>query len=138
MAELNVFKDNEVKKMQSKFSEFSLKECQIHDFYFKTLGAAKYKELLFTLKLLLTTSHGQAAVERRFTLNSAIFKTKMSPETVVSKKIIKDHMLPFNLKPYTIEITNPLIVAFKYSHRRYKIHLEEEKKKRQETKGGRY
>ena len=43
--------------------------------------------------------------------------------------MIKDHMPSFNLKPHTIEIANPLIVAFKSSPGRYEIHLEEEKKK---------
>ena len=46
----------------------------------------------------------------------------------------KYHMLSFNLKPYTIELTNPLIVAFKSSCRRYEIQLEEEKNKKQVTK----
>ena len=46
----------------------------------------------------------------------------------------KYHMLSFNPKPYTIELTNPLIVAFKSSCRRYEIHLEEEKNKKQVTK----
>ena len=42
-------------------------------------------------------------------------------------------MLSFNLKPHTIEIRNLLIVVFKSSRRRYEIHLEEEKRKKQET-----
>lgn len=54
----------------------------------------------------------------------------MSPETVVSKRMSKDHMLAFNLKPHPIETTNPLIVAFKFSCQRYEIHLEEEKKEK--------
>ena len=45
----------------------------------------------------------------------------------------KYHMLSFNQKPDTIEITNPLIVAFKSSCRRYEIHLVEEKNKKQVT-----
>ena len=88
MAELKVFKDNEVKKIQPEFSGFSLKECRIDDFYFKTVGVAKYKELSFILKLLLTMSHGQAAVERGVSHNNAILKTNISPETVVSKRKI--------------------------------------------------
>ena len=38
------------------------------------------------------------------------------------------------MKPHAIKITNSLIVAFKSSRRRYEIHLEEEKKKKQVTK----
>ena len=84
MAELKIFKDNEVKKIQSEFSGFSLEECQIDDFYFKTVGVAKYKELSCILKLLLTTSLSQAVVQHGFSHNNAILKSTMSPETVVS------------------------------------------------------
>ena len=103
MAELKVFKDNEVKKMQSEFSGFSLKECRIDNFCCKAVGVAKYKELPFIQKLLLTMSHGQTAVGRGFSHNNAILKTNMSPETVVSKSMIKDHMLSFNLKLQTTD-----------------------------------
>ena len=89
-------------RIDTEFSGFSVQECRIDDFYSKTVGIAKYKELSFILKLLLIMSHGQAAVERGFSPN-AILKTNMSPETVVSKRMIKDHMFSFNLKPYTIE-----------------------------------
>ena len=41
MAKLKVFKDNEVKKMQSEFSGFCLEEYLIDNFYFKTVGVAK-------------------------------------------------------------------------------------------------
>ena len=105
MAELKIFKDNEVKKMESEFSGFSLEECQIDDFYFKTVGVTKYKELSYILKLLLTMNHGKTAVECGFSHNNVILKTNMSPETVVSKRMIKDHMLSFNLKPHTIRVT---------------------------------
>ena len=100
---------------------------QIDDFYFKTVGVAKYKELLFILKFLLTMSRSQATVERGFNHNNTILKA-MSTETVVSNRMIKNHMLSFNLKLQTTEITNPLIVAFKSSRGRYEIHLEEEKR----------
>ena len=103
---------------------------QIDDFYFKTVGVAKYKELSFILKLLLTMSRSQATVEHGFNHSNAILKA-MSTETVVSNRMIKNHMLSFNLKPHTIEITNPLIVAFKSSRWRYEVHLEEEKEKKE-------
>ena len=81
------------------------------------------------MKLLLTMRHSQAAVERGFSHNNAILKINMSPETVVSKRMIKDHLLSVNMKPHTTEIRNPLIVAFKSSRRKYEIYLEQQKKK---------
>ena len=86
------------------------------------------------MKLLLTISHGQASVERGFSHNNAVLKTNMSPETVIAKRMIEDHMLSHDLKPYTIEISKPLVLAFKSAHQKYEIHLEEERNSKQRLK----
>ena len=134
MAEFKSFQENEVKKIWHEFSGFCSKESRLDDFYFKTVGIGKYKELSFVLKLLLTVSHGQASVERGFSHNSAVLKTNMSPETVIAKRMIKDHILSNDLKPYTIEISKPLVLAFKSARQKYEIHLEEERKSKQRSK----
>ena len=53
----------------------------------------------------------------------------MSADSVISKHLIKYHMLFHKLKPYTIEITDPMIRTFKSSHLKYQLHLESDKKK---------
>ena len=118
--------------MWHEFSGFCSKESRLDDFYFKTVGIGKYKELSFGLKVLLTRSHGQASVERH---NNAVLKTNMAPETVIAKRMIKDHMLSHDLKPYTIEISKPLVLAFKSARQKYEIHLEESRKSKQRSKG---
>lgn len=50
----------------------------------------------------------------------------MDPETVIAKQLIIDHMVPCNLKPHTIEITNPMLKVFKSVYSSYKIHFEDE------------
>ena len=134
MAKFKSFQENEVKKMWHEFSGFCSKESRLDDFYFKTVHIGKYKELSFVLKLLLTRSHGQESVGRGFSHNNAVLKTNMSPETVITKRMIKDHMLSHDLKPYTIEISKPLVLAFKSARQKYEIHLEEERKSKQRSK----
>ena len=56
-------------------------------------------------------------------------QTNMYAKTIISKRFIKDHMLPNGLQPHTIKITKPLVKAFKSAYAAYKAHLEEEKKK---------
>ena len=68
-------------------------------------------------------------MERGFSHNNTVVQTDMSAESVISKRLIKGHMLFQKLKPYTIEITDPIIRAFKSSHLKYQLHLESEKKK---------
>ena len=114
--------------MWHEFSGFCSKESRLDDFYFKTVGIGKYKELSFVLKVLLTISHGQASVERGFSHNNAFLKTNMSPETVIAKRMIKDRILSRDLKPYRIEISKPLVLALKSARQKYEIHLEKERK----------
>ena len=52
----------------------------------------------------------------------------MTPNTIISKRLIKDHMLAHRLEPHTIEITKPMIKSFRAARQRYDIHLEKEKK----------
>ena len=47
----------------------------------------------------------------------------MSPNTVISKQIIKDHMLANNLKPYTITIDSSIMKAFRSARMKYEEYL---------------
>ena len=84
----------------------------------------------FALRLLLTLSHGQAAIEPGFSHSSFLLKTNMSPETVIAKRLIKDHMLSNDLKPHNINISKSMVKAFKSAHGKYKMHLEDQRQKR--------
>ena len=121
-----------LRRCGTSFQDFVL--SRLDDFYFKTVGIGKYQELSFVLKLLLTISHGQASVKHGFSHNNVVLKTKMSPETVIAKRMIKDHMLSHDLKPYTIKISKPLVLAFKSARQKYEVHLEEERKSKQRSK----
>ena len=52
----------------------------------------------------------------------------MSEETIISKRLIKDHVLANRLKPRTIEISKLMIKAFRNAHAVYKVKLQEERK----------
>ena len=131
--EFKKFLDVEVKAMQRQLVTFSQKVDQFDDFYFKVASISKCKDLLFVVKLILTLSHGQASVEREFSLIANIMKTNMSPESFTAKRIIKDHMIANKLKPHTIEITKPIDQAFRSGRQKYEVHLQEEKKKKQKS-----
>ena len=52
----------------------------------------------------------------------------MTPNAIISKRLIKDHMLAHRLEPHTIETTKLMIRSFKAARQRCDIHLEEENK----------
>ena len=115
-SEFKSFVDNDFPKLCLEFEKFSLEKDQLDNFFFNTVAMSKYSNVSFVIKLLLTLNHGQASVERVFSNNKSILKTNMSTETIISKRLIKNHMLANGLKTQTIEISKPMIKAFRNAH----------------------
>ena len=84
------------------------------------------------LRLLLTLSHSRAGIERGFTHNSFLLKTN-SPETVIAKRLIKDHMLSNDLTPHNIDISKSMLKVSKSVHDKYQMHIEDQRQKRIST-----
>ena len=91
-SEFNIFCGNDHKTISDKFAKFDQSSC-LDEFYFEKIGIQKYGELSFVPRLILTLSHGQASVERGFNINNAILETNMLPESLVSKRIVRDHTI---------------------------------------------
>ena len=113
------FLDDELKINMEIFQSFSCDETALDDFFFKLVGVEKYKDLSFLLKIVLTLSHGQAAVERSFSLGNALLNYNMSEDSIKAKKVIKDHMLSNGLEPHTIHISNQLIRSVATARQKY-------------------
>ena len=64
-------------------------------------------------QIVLTLSHGQAQVERGFTINKQMLDDNMSTETLVAQRIFHDHMLSHNVKPYQIEVNSRMMELVK-------------------------
>ena len=119
--------ESELKSQNIKFVEFD----RLDHFYFRTIDISKYEKLAFVMQLIFTLSHGQAAVERGFSINNSVSDTNMKPETIISKRIIRDHMLAHSVKPHTIEMSSALVKSVKAAYSRYVQTMEGEKKKKQ-------
>ncbi len=52
----------------------------------------QYGELWNTLKLVLFLSHGQGTVERGFSVNRDTSEVNMNGDTLIAKRLIKDHI----------------------------------------------
>ena len=81
------------------------------------------------IKLVLTLSHGQASVERGFSVNKDVVTDNIPVDGIVGRRLVRDFMLTNNLNPHTVQITSEMKVAFKSAHQKYQLMLEEEKSK---------
>ena len=79
-------------------------------------------------------SHGQASVERGFSINKEALGDNMSEQTLVALRVIKDYVLSVGGKPTDVLITPELITSAAAAHSRYQAHLEEERKKSGESR----
>ena len=75
-----------------------------------------------------------ATVESGLIVNKSSVKTNMTPERIISRRMIKYHLLTNGLKPHAIEATRQLIKAFRSVRQKYMAWFERRKKSK-EKKG---
>ena len=90
-----------------------------------------FNNFMLIVKMLLTLSHEQADVERGFSLNDKLLVENMQEQSLISQRIVKDHMLSSGYKPHNIPISRDLIKSVDNSCPLYKIALKE---KREQSK----
>ena len=69
--------------------DFSMKIGRLDDFYFKKMKVSKF----------LTLSHGQADVERGFSVNNDVLQDNIQEDLIISKRLVKDFL---NSNAYTL------------------------------------
>ena len=67
---------------------------------------------------------GQAAVERWFSLGKSSLLVNMKEESIVAKKIVRDHLLANKIDLPIFEILRKLIIACNTAYYKYKASLE--------------
>ena len=107
------------------FEKFNRHEQQLDEFFMKQTGIVSYTNLLLILKLVLVLSHGQANLERCFSINNNVLKCNMSEKSIMSQKLIIDHMKSHNLLPQSFPITKCLLQSVPSSQQRYEQHHQE-------------
>ena len=96
-------------------------------------GTIHYKTLTSVIQLIFVLSHGQAAVERAFSLNDKLLVENMKAESLIAQPCIKEFMLANNYSAHTVPITEKLMDNSKSSSQRYKAYLEEQRQSKKEA-----
>ena len=119
MQEFLEFVGHKMKLHSDVFQSFKRDKTSLDVFFFSYTDIVKYKELSFLVKMILTLSHGQAAVERGFSINNSLSKVSISEQSLVCKKIVRDHLISNQLKPHTVPITNQLMRSVALVRQKY-------------------
>ena len=135
VSEFNGLIDSEVEKLRAEFEVFDQKLHRLDEFYFQKVQIQNYKTLSFLLKIIFTLSHGQAVVERGFSINQQVINQNMRSETITAWRFIKDHIIIHGLTPQSICIDSALIKSVKSAGVKYKCYQEQQKKEKQKKWG---
>ena len=88
-----------------------------------------YESLWKVCKIVLTLSHGQAAVERSFSVNKQLFVDNLQETSLVGQKIVYDFLTyGQTAELHEFQIPNGLLLSCRSAHSRYVASLEEKKK----------
>ena len=87
----------------------------------------KHEKFAFVLNVILTMSHGQAAVERNFSLGKSSLRTNIE-ESVIAKKIVRNHLQASKVNLSSYKIPCKLVISCNSAYGWYKTFLEEKAK----------
>ena len=126
----------ECPRKKLEYEEFGSKKLdRVDEFFSEQLEKRKeYSALWDCIKRLLTLSHGQADVERGFSVNNAMLAENMKEESFVAHRLVYDAVTALNCPVSKVPITKDLVRNVKAARIRYTTYLEDQKKETMEEK----
>ena len=82
-----------------------------------------FKNLLEVVKLVLVLSHGQAAVERGFSVNKEAEVENLKGHTLIAMRTVIDHVNSVD-GIFNVEMSKQLLLSVKQSRQCYGLYLE--------------
>jgi len=117
-------------ELKSRFKDFKVEDDRVDVLLYECVGKnKKFEKLWGVVRKVLLVSHGQASVERGFSLNRQIEKDNLGEGMLVALRQIIDYFVLVGgmLK---VEITKELLSSASSSRHKYHQYLEEEKRKK--------
>lgn len=132
--EYQEFLDQEVPMAEASFSEFNPKlDTQRVDVFLHDHLAHKAKKLWRVVKSLLILSHGQASVERGFSVNKEVATDNLQERSFVAQRIVLDHLSAVG-GISGVNLTKPLVLAVGSARQKYMAHLDDVKRQKESHK----
>ena len=92
------------------FLSFKVDSSRLDTLFHDSMSKKKeYDSLWQLVRRLLLLSHGQASVERGFSLNKEVMKENLSAHTLIALRSVKDHVMSIGGRPEDVIITPELL-----------------------------
>lgn len=123
------FVDSVALKCHSEFTAFTLSNGRVDLLLHKHIATStSYTKLWVVVKQLMLLSHGQAAVERGFSVNRQVEADNISGQTIISRRLVCSYV---NLVGgiLNVDVSNKqLLISCSSACQKYCAHLEDQKK----------
>ena len=139
MMQYIAFMDNVAVKCRAEFESFDTNVGRIDSLFYSHMTAASssYTKLWVVVQQLLLLSHGQASVERGFSINRQVEADNIVGETVTARRIVCDSVRVLG-GVTNVDVTNKkLLISCSAARQRYLTNLEDEKRKKETEASGR-
>lgn len=126
---------SDVKKYhKEEFSTFST-EQRLDTFFYQNIGEKEETGMLWkVVKMMMLLSHGQADIERGFSINKEVASDNMDETTIIAYRRAYDGVLVMGFKEvHEMPISAEMMQSCRYSRHRYDMASEEKKKQRKAT-----
>ena len=121
-------------KHLDEFKSYSVASSHLEKLFFDHLRPGCSAGLWEVIQALLLLSHGQAAVERGFSINKVLSTENQNPETLISLRLVKDHINSVGGLKF-VKVGTETVTMCSSARKQYHEHLERKKEalKRKKT-----
>ena len=89
-----------------------------------------------TMQLILTLSHGQATVERGFSVNKEVLAPNLQETSLVAMRLVHSSMQAAKCKVADFVVNDALLSSCAHARNRYQMYLMERKAEQERTEKG--
>ena len=108
-----------VEDNKNDFAKFNKSSDRVDLFFGKYINTSEYEQMWCVFKLLSCLSHGQASVERGFSVNSNLLVENMHEDSLIAQMIVYDHVKSLKLEAYEVKVTKSCLDNANSARRRY-------------------
>ncbi|KAK5900192.1 hypothetical protein CesoFtcFv8_009591 [Champsocephalus esox] len=121
--------------LQANFREFEPITDRVDTLLHSTMGANKaFSKVWHVVKMLLVLSHGQASVERRFSINKELIVENQKEASLVAQRLIVGHIRSVG-GVTNVQLTKELLISVSGARQRYHSYLDDQKRANAKEKG---
>ena len=114
----------------SEFKDYDPNNDRLDSFLYLHMGQKRsYQTLWKVVADLLILSHGQASVERGFSVNKQLEVENLQERSFISQRLVQDHVQSVG-GALAVSISKPLLLSASGARQKYSSYLDEQKRKK--------